>query len=80
MMSQEVEYFATLEYNNFQSLVNTQLYLTKEEYDFVVSYDPDERNNFSYIGDYSKLGDYLNLNVYSEVEHHDRTYKIECGL
>jgi hypothetical protein len=80
MINQEAIYFAELEYNNFQFLVNKQLYLTKEEYDFVVSYDPDERNNFSYIGEYSKSGDYLNLNVYSEAEHHDRTYKMECGL
>ena len=50
MINQEAIYFAELEYNNFQFLVNKQLYLTKEEYDFVVSYDPDERNNFSYIG------------------------------
>jgi hypothetical protein len=80
MMNQEAEYFAELEYNNFQSLVNTQLYLTKEEYDFVVAYDPDVKSNFTYIGEYSKLGDYLNLNIYSEHDHEKRQYSIETGI
>jgi hypothetical protein len=80
MMSQEANYFAELEYNNFQSLVNTQLYLTKEEYDFVVAYDPDVKNDFMYIGKWDKSYDYLNLNIYSEHDHEKRQYEMETGV
>jgi hypothetical protein len=53
------------EYDKFQMLVNTKEYVTKEEYEFIIAYDETEKDNFFYIGDYSKYGDYLNLNVYS---------------
>ena len=59
-------------------LVNTKEYVTKDEYNFIVAYDPTEKNNFSYI-DYSEKGDYLNLNVYSEHDHEKRQYEIEVG-
>jgi hypothetical protein len=80
MMNQEANYFAELEYNNFQFLVNKQLYLTKEEYDFVISYDPDVKNNFMYIGKWDKSYDYLNLNLYSEHDHEKRQYEMETGV
>ena len=52
-------------------LVNTKEYVTKEEYEFIIAYDPTEKSNFFYIG-YSQYGDYLNLNVYSEHDHEKR--------
>ena len=65
------------EYDKFQMLVNTKEYVTKEEYEFIIAYDPTEKDNFFYIGDYSKYGDYLNLNVYSEYDHEKRQYEME---
>ena len=49
MNSQEV-YFAELEYNRFKMLINTQTYLSKEEYEFCFSYDKDIRMEVSYLG------------------------------
>ena len=51
----------------------------QEEYEFIIAYDPTEKGNFFYIGDYSKYGDYLNLNVYSEHDHEKRQYEMEVG-
>ena len=67
------------EYDKFQMLVNTKEYVTKEEYEFIIAYDPTEKGNFFYIGDYSKYGDYLNLNVYSEHDHEKHQYEMEIG-
>lgn len=67
------------EYDKFQMLVNTKEYITKEEYEFIIAYDPTEKSNFFYIGNYSKYGDYLNLNVYSEHDHEKRQFEIEIG-
>ncbi len=80
MMSPREEYFANEEFNRFEMIMNTKEYLTKEEYDFCFAYDKSIREDTSYIGDYSKLGDYLNLRVYSEAEHHDWQYRMECGI
>lgn len=70
-------YNAQGEFNRFQELVNTKEYITKEEFKFIVAYDPTEEMNFSYIGDSN--GDYLNLNIYSEHDHEKRQYEIETG-
>ena len=78
-MSEQSIYEAEQEYNKFSVLVNTKEYITKDEYNFIITYDPTEETNFSYIGDYSKYGDYLNLNVYSEHEHHDAILQMEIG-
>ena len=80
MMSPEEVYFAEQEFNRFEMIMNTKEYLTKEEYDFCFAYDKDIREDTSYIGDFSKLGDYLNLRLYSEHEHHDFQYRMECGV
>ena len=71
MMSPEEIYFAEQEFNRFEEIMNTKLYLTKEEYDFCFSYDKDIKVDTSYIGDYSKFGDYLNLRLYSESDTND---------
>ena len=39
------------EYDKFQMLVNTKEYVTKDEYEFIIAYDPTEKDNFFYIGD-----------------------------
>lgn len=78
-MSEHTIYKAEQEYNKFLVLVNAKEYITKDEYNFIIAYDPTEETNFSYIGDYSKYGDYLNLNVYSEHEHHEAQLQMEIG-
>lgn len=78
-MSEQSNYEDQQEYNKFQTLVNTQEYVTKDDYEFIIKYDKTEKDNFFYIGDYSQYGDYLNLNVYSEHEHHDAQYQMEIG-
>ena len=61
--------------------LNDLTYLTKKQYSWLVSNDSNfDSLDFSYIGDYSKYGEYLNLQVYSEHEHHDFQYRMECGI
>ena len=54
-------------------LVNTKEILTKEEVDFVISWDIDERQNMFFLNE----NEFLNLNVYSEHDHEKRTHQIE---
>jgi len=79
VMTEQDQYDALQEYNYFEMLVNTKEYVTKDEYDFIINYDKTEKNNFSYVGDYSKMGDYLNFNVYSEYDHDKRQLEMERG-
>jgi hypothetical protein len=61
--------------------INDLEYLTKKQYSWLASNDSNfDSLDFSYIGDFSKYGDYLNLQVYSEHEHHDFQYRMECGI
>ncbi len=69
MLSKREIYVAEQEFDRFEEIMNTKLYLTKEEYDFCFSYDKDIRKDTSYIGNYSKLGDYLNLRLYNHEKH-----------
>ena len=68
-------YEAQEEFNRFEELVNTKKVVTEEEYEFIIAYDPTEKDNFFYVG--SLEGDYLNLNVYSEHDHQKRQYEME---
>lgn len=77
-MTELEKYEFKQEYDKFQMLVNTKEYVTKEEYEFIIAYDPTEKSNFFYIG-YSQYGDYLNLNVYSEHDHEKRQFETEIG-
>jgi hypothetical protein len=70
-MSEQTNYTANEEYQRFESIMNTQEYLTQEEYDFCFSYDKDIRENTTFIG-LSEGNTYLNLNVYSEHDHEKR--------
>ena len=78
-MTEQDQYDAQQEYNYFEMLVNTKEYVTKDEYESIIAYDPTEKNNFSYVGDFIQLGDYLNFNVYSEHDHEKRQYEMEIG-
>ena len=69
---------AVEDFNLFEMLVNTKEYVTKDEFNFIVGWDVTVKNNFAYVDSY--LGDYLNLNLYSEHEHHDFQYRMECGI
>ena len=66
-MSEQEIYFAEQEFKRFETIMNTQEYLTKEEYDFCFAWDKDIREDTSYIGDSN--GAYLNLRLYSEHDH-----------
>ena len=57
----------------FEELVNTKMVLTKEEVDFVISWDPTEKENMFYLNE----NEFLNLNVYSEHDHEKRGFQIE---
>tara|TARA_B110000261_G_scaffold153126_1_gene183376 strand:- start:131 stop:376 length:246 start_codon:yes stop_codon:yes gene_type:complete len=76
-MNPESLYIAEQEYFRFEEIINTKMYLTREEYDFVIGYDIDEKINMSYVGD--SYGDYLNLNLYSEHDHEKREYEFEAN-
>jgi hypothetical protein len=66
---------------NLVKKINDLEYLTKKQYSWLASNDSNfDSLDFSYIGDFSKYGDYLNLQVYSEHEHHDFQYRMECGI
>jgi len=79
-MSEEEIYFQEQEFKRFETIMNTQEYLTQEEYDFCFYWDKDIKTDTSYIGDYSSYGAYLNLRVYSEHNHHNRQFKMETGV
>ena len=76
MMNQEI-YNAEQEWNEYQRLINTVEVLTQAEYDFCKVYDAEE--TWKYLNNIGE-GRWLNTNVYSEAEHHDRVYRMECGL
>jgi hypothetical protein len=75
-MTTEDQYLEQQKLERFNKIMNTQEYLTQEEYDFCFGWDKDIRTQTSYIGDYSSYGAYLNLNVYSE--HDQEKYNGDC--
>jgi hypothetical protein len=76
-MTQEEIYNAEQEYNEYQRLINTVEILTQAEYELCKAWDAKE--TWKYLFDLGG-GRWLNNNVYSEAEHHDRIYRMECGL
>jgi hypothetical protein len=76
-MTELERYEALQEYNRFETLVNTEEYVTEDEFNFIVKYDKTEESNFSLVN--SQYGDYLNLNVYSEYDHEKRANEMEIG-
>ena len=71
----EYLYEEQLKNDRFEMLINTKVELTKEEADFILSWDPTEHNNIIYINDNL----FLNLNVYSEHDHEKRTHQTEIN-
>jgi|TARA_R110000823_G_scaffold13708_2_gene45354 hypothetical protein len=76
-MTELERYEALQEYNRFEKLVNTEEYVTEDEFNFIVAYDKTEKDNFSLVN--SQYGHYLNLNVYSEYDHEKRANEMEIG-
>jgi hypothetical protein len=65
----------------YNQIMNTQTYLSQDEYDFCFNINPAEvRMTTSYIGAYSMNGAYLNCNVYSEADHEDHQLRMEMGF
>tara|TARA_R110000796_G_scaffold4997_9_gene18952 strand:+ start:1631 stop:1852 length:222 start_codon:yes stop_codon:yes gene_type:complete len=69
----EYLYEEQLKCEKFEELVNTKEILTKEEVDFVVSWDESELENMFYLN----KNKYLNLNVYSEHDHEKKQFEFE---
>jgi len=76
-MTQEEIYNAEQDHNEYQRLINTVEILTQAEYEFCKAWDAAETHQ--YLNDIGN-GRWLNINVYSEAEHHDHVYRMECGL
>jgi len=66
------------EYRKYQELMNGKEILTREEYEFCKSWDPEAAKNFLFHNFWNDT--YLNLNLYSEVEHHERQFQMELGF
>jgi hypothetical protein len=76
-MTQEEIYNAEQDHNEYQRLINTVEILTQAEYEICRSWDMAEAGQYLFnVGD----NRWLNTLVYSEAEHHDRIYRMECGL
>lgn len=76
MMTQDT-YNTTQDHNKYQRLINTVEILTQAEYEFCKAWDTKETEYYLFnLGN----GRWLNNNVYSEAEHQDRVYRMECGL
>lgn len=86
-MQNEFTYQLEQEWSRYQELINTKEILTQEEYEFCVSWDAEEAKKFlNNIGPAWKDGGFngenrwLNINVYSEHEHHERQFRMERGF
>ena len=62
---------------NLQELMKKEL-LTADEAKAVMEADPKWADKYLFHNFWNNT--YLNLDVYSEVEHQDRVYRMECGL
>ena len=56
-MTELERYEALQEYNRFETLVNTEEYVTEDEFNFIVKYDKTEESNFSLVN--SQYGDII---------------------
>ena len=71
----EYLYEEQLKNERFEMLINTKVELTKEEADFILSWDSTEHENIIYV----REDVFLNLNIYSEHEHHEAVYQMEIS-
>jgi hypothetical protein len=76
-MTPEEIYRAEQEYKEYQRLINTVEILTQAEYELCKAWDAEE--TWKYLNNIGE-GRWLNINVYSEAEHDERQYRMECGL
>ena len=67
----EYLYEEQLKNERFEMLVNTKMILTKEEVDFVISWDPTEKENMFYLNENEFL------NIYSEHDHEKKQFEFE---
>lgn len=66
------------DFQQAQELMYTKEVLTAEEAQLCFQLMPAMAKEHLFHNSWNNT--YLNLNVYSEVEHHDRQYKMEVGL
>lgn len=71
-------YFEIVEFKNVEYLINEKEVLTREEYELVKAWYPDFASDNLFHNFWDDT--FLNLNVYSEVEHHELQYRMEVGL
>lgn len=69
----EYLYEEQLKNEKFEMLINTRIELTKEEADFILSWDPTQHENIIYV----RENVFLNLNIYSEHDHEKRQYEFK---
>jgi hypothetical protein len=62
---------------NTQELMSKEI-LTVEERDIINSTNPEWVKEYLFFHSWNNT--YLNLYVYSEVEHHERQYRMEIGF
>jgi hypothetical protein len=86
-MSEESNYLAEQEYNEYQRLINTVEILTQDEYEFCKAWNAEEA--FQYLnnigpawenGGFNGEDRWLNINVYSEIDKEDYDLRREQGL
>jgi hypothetical protein len=75
-MTNEQDYQANQDYIKFQTLINTTEILNQEEYEFCKSWDAAETTLHLFNVSENR---WLNLNVYSEHEHHESVQRMENG-
>ena len=61
---------------NAQQLIDTKEILTNEEREVVLAFD--KELDSKYLNDIGE-GRWLNVNVYSEHDHHERVWRMERG-
>ena len=62
---------------NAQQLIDTKEILTNEEREVVLAFDKElDRMYLNNVGE----NRWLNINVYSEHDHHERVWRMECGF
>jgi hypothetical protein len=75
-MMTENEYFENIEFKRVEALMETES-LTREEYELVKAWFPDFASEYLFHNDWNDT--FLNLNIYSEVKHHEHQYRMEIG-
>lgn len=77
-MSEEDVYFEMVELKRVEALMYETQKLTRQEYELVSAWYPAFAAEFLFHNSWNDT--FLNLNVYSEVEHHEYVYRTEIGF